>query len=102
MRVLATLMLIVSLVALSIGSAGAAIQTPSCGAQFRADTLCYAADRPGPTADPAKKPCACLVWLVPSPAVALPAAPPADRALARTAVLTGAHGPALPWRPPRA
>ena len=103
MRVLATFMLMVSLLALSVMAASADITRPPCGARLRAADMCHAVGLPGSTAEAVKKPGLCFLCLAaPAASLAAPVQP-----LSRIAARFGAVVPvgarrSLPWRPPRA
>lgn len=95
-------MLMMSLLAMSVGVAGADIARPPCHSQIRADDMCYAAALPGTKAEAVKKPGTCLVCLAPSDSASDPA-----RAASRIQAAFGAAVPAdarhsVPWRPPQA
>lgn len=102
MRVLATFLLMVSLLAMSVTVAGADIARPACSSQIRADNMCYAVSLSGAKAETVKKPGTCLVCLVPTESADDPL-PPASRL---RATFDGAVLPdtrwTMPWRPPRA
>lgn len=101
MRILATVLLIVSLLATGGAMAGADITRPACSAQFRADNQCHAPILPGTVAEPAKKPGICLLCLIPSGSMAI-AAHPGTRLTAGIGRTVPASAPwTLPWRPPR-
>lgn len=101
MRFLATFLLMMSLLAMSVTVAGADITRPPCSAQIRADNLCYAAALPGSKAETVKKPGACFVCLLPVQDATGPQQPesrlhPAFAAPSPTAIRW-----TVPWRPPR-
>lgn len=102
MRVLATVLLMMSLLAMSIAAASADITRPLCSAQIRADDMCYAAGLPGSTAETVKKPGFCFICLAPIdgtdelPRPGSPIHADAGPALQGDAIW------AAPWRPPRA
>ena len=102
MRVLATVMLMVSLLAMSVTVAGADITRPPCHSQIRADDMCHAPSLPGAKAESAKKPSLCFTCLLPVEGgdgfVPQGAGVPAtfDGAVLADARRT------VPWRPPRA
>lgn len=102
MKVLATVLLMMSLLAMSVAVASADITRPSCSAQIRADDMCYAAALPGGTAETGQKPGFCFICLAPVDGVGdLPRPGTTIHAEAGPAL----RGDALwvaPWRPPRA
>ena len=100
MRVLATVVLMMSLLVAFIGVAGADIARPACSSQLRADDMCHGATLPGSKAETVKKPGMCLACLVPVEGTddAVPLGPLA-RAAADRAMLPDAQR-AVPWRPP--
>lgn len=94
--------MMMSLLAMSVGVAGADITRPPCSTQLRADDMCHAAALPGSQAETVKKPGVCLVCLVPG---GDDAADPA-RAETRLYAASGTVAPGDarrtgPWRPPR-
>lgn len=101
MRVLATLMLMISLVAMTMQTAAAQISQPSCTAQLRADPMCYPAALTPAQVEPAKKQGMCCDLL--------PAAMPTPHAgaggITPHPAKAGLHvlsfPPFPPWRPPR-
>ncbi|MCZ0960601.1 hypothetical protein [Paracoccus benzoatiresistens] len=102
MRFIATFMLMVSLLAMSVTVAGADITRPPCSSQIRADDMCYAAGLPGAGAEAAKKQGICFVCLVPAEGADGPVQPGSEvRAPFGAVVLAGARW-TIPWRPPRA
>ena len=102
MRVLATVLLMMSLLAMSVAAASADITRPPCSAQIRADDMCYAAGLPGGTAETVKKPGFCFICLAPIDGTdELPQPGSPIRADAGP-VLRGDAIWAAPWRPPRA
>lgn len=102
MRVLATVVLMMSLLVAFIGVAGADIARPTCSSQLRADDMCYGATLPGAKAETGKKSGMCLACLMPVEGTDAAVPPrPATHAAADTAVLPDA-GRSVPWRPPRA
>ena len=102
MRILATLILMVSLLAMSVTVASADITQPPCSSQIRADNLCYAAGMPGSQAETVKKPGICFFCLAPGGGVMDAARPGSQLPVGfGKAVLADARW-TLPWRPPRA
>ncbi|WP_295048024.1 hypothetical protein [uncultured Paracoccus sp.] len=103
MRFLATFMLMMSLLAMSVGVASADIKRPSCSSQIRVQDMCYEAGVPGSQAETVRKPGLCFVCLTPCGSdVADPVRPEI-----RVHAVSGAAVPADarrtgPWRPPRA
>ncbi|WEF24103.1 hypothetical protein [Paracoccus sp. S3-43] len=102
MKVLATLMLMVSLLAMSVAVASAEIARPPCSAQIRADDMCYAAALPGSQAETAKKPGLCFVCLAPGGGGAEPARPGFRVVTAFGAAVPADARGTCPWRPPQA
>lgn len=102
MKILATVMLMMSLLAMSVTVAGADITRPPCSSQIRADDMCHAAGLPGSQAETVKKPGVCFLCLVPATDGG-DAARPGSRVHATfgAAALADARW-AIPWRPPRA
>lgn len=102
MRVLATVLLMMSLLAMSVTVASADITRPPCSSQVRADDMCYAVGLPGGTAETVKKPGFCFICLAPIEGTG--DLPPQGSAIhADTgAALRGDAIWAAPWRPPRA
>lgn len=102
MRVLATILLMVSLLAMSVTVAGADLSRPACASQLRADDVCYAAGLPGGPAEKVAKPGLCLTCLVP---LDEPVIPQRQGGAIRSGLDPAAWPDArraVPWRPPRA
>lgn len=92
----------VSLLAMSVTVASADITQPPCSSQLRADDMCYAAGLPGGGAEAIKKPGVCLLCLIPTDSIGIPAHRATRiHAAFGTAIPSGARW-TVPWRPPRA
>lgn len=102
MRVLATVMLMVSLLAMSVAVASADIARPPCHSQMRADDMCHAPALPGAKAEAAKKPGSCFTCLLPLEGGDGPMPPGAGPAAFFETAVPGDSRQVVPWRPPRA
>lgn len=101
MNVLATIALMVSLLAMSVTVASADISRPSCSSQMRADNLCHAAGLPGSAAETVKKPGICLVCLIPADGIGLALHRETRVRTALGATILSDARRTVPWRPPR-
>ncbi|WP_131023329.1 hypothetical protein [Paracoccus sediminis] len=101
MRVLATIMMMVSLLAMSVAVAGADIAEPPCSPQIRADDMCYAAGLAGGAAESVKKPGVCLVCLAPPAGSGNPVHHGRRVHAAFGAAILSESRWTVPWRPPR-
>lgn len=102
MRVLATVMLMVSLLAMSVTVAGADIARPPCHSQIRADNMCHAPALPGGKAEAVKKPGSCFTCLLPVEGGDGPEPLGTQIPASFEMVVLADARRTVPWRPPRA
>lgn len=102
MRLLATLMLMVALVTMTVQTASADISRPPCPSQMRADNMCYATALPAGAVEGAKKAGGVCCDLFPAMMTADEGLPRGDHwmvaIMGRSPVFTDRYL----WRPPRA
>lgn len=100
MRIFATLMLMVTFVAMTVSVASADLSMKSCSSQLRADDMCYAVALPVPSAEsPRKGGVCCDFFLIATSALIVPQAQ-VDRFFTAQILPSGLVVPA-PFRPPR-
>lgn len=102
MRVVATVVLMVALLAMSLSVAGAGLARPACSAPWGAADPCHGAALPGVTSDSGQNPGVCFPCLAPPQDEAAPARPRQRLPMAFGAVVLTGLRLAAPWRPPRA
>lgn len=100
MKALFTLLLMMSLLAMTHTAASAGPAAPACATQLRADDMCHAVALPTASAEKGKAGGICCELFPPGDR--LTGSPDARRATAIEPAPLGAAGQMLPhWRPPR-
>lgn len=102
MKLLATMMLMVALVTMTVQTASADFQRPPCPSQMRVENMCYAAAVPAAAAESAKKGGGICCDLFPATPLAQAGVGPADHWLTEMTGRTSLFIDRYLWRPPRA
>lgn len=102
MRTLATLMLMVALVAMTVSTAGADIKGPACPSQMRLDNMCYATAVPAAATESAKKGGGVCCDLFAALVAVHIAAPTMQHWLIEASGRSSLFTDRYLWRPPRA
>ncbi len=101
MKLLATLMLMVALVTMTVQTAGADITRPPCPSQMRLDNMCYASAVPMVAAESAKKGGGICCDLFPAAMLAQADSTATGHWLTAVAGHTSLFSDRYLWRPPR-